>query len=210
VQRTELGFVHRFVPAPEHGSAVTLLMLHGTGGNEDDLLPLGKGLAPGAALLSPRGKVQEGGLSRFFRRFSEGVFDLADLRTRALELAEFVEAAARTYNRDAARIWAAGYSNGANIAAAMLLLRPDVLAGAVLLRAMVPLVPEPLPDLEGKRVWLSSGRRDPIAIPEQAEALAALLSACGATVTPHWTAGGHALQAGELDRARDWFSAAAR
>ncbi|HVX66775.1 MAG TPA: alpha/beta hydrolase [Bryobacteraceae bacterium] len=206
----QLGFIHRFVPAAESGPRPTLLLLHGTGGNEEDLLPLGSELYPGAALLSPRGKVLEQGMPRFFRRLSEGVFDLADLRARAHELADFLARAMAHYGLDPARVWAAGFSNGANIAAALLLLRPEALAGAVLLRAMVPLVPDPLPDLAGKQVWMSSGRRDPIAIPEQAEALSGMLRACGAGVTLNWVAGGHALQSAELEGARAWLSGAAR
>src|SRR3954466_207184 len=144
---TDLGFVHRF----ERGarpSLPPLLILHGTGGNEDDLLPLGKMIAPGAALLSPRGKVLEHGMPRFFRRLAEGVFDEEDLKLRARELAEFVRAAAAQYRFDAGRVTAVGYSNGANIASAMLLLAPGVLSRAVLFRAMVPLVPDPLPALD--------------------------------------------------------------
>ncbi len=142
------GFAHRFVPGTRIGAPVVLL-LHGTGGNEDDLLELGAALAPGAPLLSPRGKVLENGMPRFFRRLAEGVFDLDDLRFRANELADFVRDATHAYGVDQTPPVAAGFSNGANIAAAMLLLRPETLSGALLLRPMVPLVPDPLPDLAG-------------------------------------------------------------
>jgi phospholipase/carboxylesterase/glyoxalase family protein len=136
-----LEFVHRFIPARERERGLTLLLLHGTGGDETDLLPLGEALAPGAALLSPRGKVRENGMPRFFRRVSEGVFDLEDLRFRTHELADFVAEAAAAYGFDPTRVVAVGYSNGANIAASIVLLRPQTFAGAILFRPMVPLVP---------------------------------------------------------------------
>jgi phospholipase/carboxylesterase len=205
VHGEQLNFVHRFSPAEGDADGTTLLLLHGTGGNENDLAPLGRQLASGAALLSPRGKVLENGMPRFFRRLAEGVFDEQDVKFRAQELADFVSAAAARYSLDPARIDAVGYSNGANIAAAMLLLRPEVLAGGVLLRPMVPLVPDELPDLRGKRVFLSAGRRDPITGIEQPQALATMLSASGADVTLNWTGGGHELEAAELARAREWL-----
>lgn len=201
----QLSFVHRFFPAEGDADGTTLLLLHGTGGNEDDLAPLGRRLAPGAALLSPRGKVLENGMPRFFRRLAEGVFDEEDVKFRVQELADFVSAAAARYSLDPARFYAVGYSNGANIAAAMLLLRPEVLAGAALFRPMVPLVPGEVPDLRGKRVFLSAGRRDPITGLEHPQALAAMLSASGADVTLNWTAGGHELEAPELARAGEWL-----
>jgi predicted esterase len=201
-----LAFIHRFFQPEGAADGTTVLLLHGTGGSEDDLVALGRHLAPGAALLSPRGKVLENGMPRFFRRLAEGVFDEEDVKFRANELADFVSAAADRYSFDPARIYAAGYSNGANIAAAMMLLRPEVLAGAVLLRAMVPLVPEQPPDLRGKRIFLSAGRRDPIAGVEQPKQLAAMLSAAGADVTLNWTDAGHEIEAGELARVREWLA----
>ena len=137
-------FIHEFVPG---SSNRTLLLLHGTGGNEHDLIPLGRELDPNAALLSPRGKVLENGMPRFFRRLAEGVFDLEDLQKRTHELADFVAAAADRYDIGNKNIVAVGYSNGANIAASTLLLRPEILAGAILFRAMIPLEPEERPDL---------------------------------------------------------------
>src|SRR6516162_6371795 len=136
ISTTELSHPHRYVPATAPDKS-PILLLHGTGGDENDLLPLGRLVAPGAALLSPRGKVLEGGMPRFFRRLTEGVFDEEDVRRRALELSDFVAEARAAYG--IAAPFALGYSNGANIAAAVLPLRPDVLAGAILLRAMVPL-----------------------------------------------------------------------
>jgi phospholipase/carboxylesterase len=141
-----LSFIHRFEPGTDAGSP-PLILLHGTGGNEDDLIPLGRMVAPNSALLSPRGKVLEAGMPRFFRRLAEGVFDEADVRRRALELADFIGEAREAYG--IAAPFALGYSNGANTAAAVLLLLPNVLTGAILLRAMVPLSHQPQPHLRG-------------------------------------------------------------
>ena len=198
----DLGFVHRFTPGTRPG-VPPLLLLHGTGGNEDDLLPFGTALAPGAPLLSPRGNVLEHGMPRFFRRLAEGVFDLDDLRLRAAELADFVEAARRSYRLE--RPWAVGFSNGANIAAAVLLLRPRTLGGALLLRPMVPLVPDPLPDLSGVPVEIVAGRADPMVAPEQSEALADLLRKSGAKVHVDWLPGGHGVTRADLEIGTRWF-----
>ena len=203
----DLGFIHEFVHAPSVAPAGTLLLLHGTGGDENDLLPLGMMLDPSADLLSPRGKVLENGMPRFFRRLSEGVFDVPDLIARTHELADFIQAATDTYGLDAACITAVGFSNGANIAAALLLLRPGVLKAAVLLHAMVPLVPDTLPDLAGTRVFLGAGRQDPIAPPAETERLAALLRRAGADVTVHWQPGGHSLTREEAQAAAEWLAA---
>jgi predicted esterase len=199
----ELGFPHVFKPAQTAG-APTLLVLHGTGGDEQDMLPLG-GLAPGAALLSPRGKVLEHGMPRFFRRLAEGVFDLEDLKFRANELADFIGAAAARYGFDPARVIALGYSNGANIASAIMLLRPGVLRRGVLLRAMVPLEPEPLPSIDGTRVLISNGRMDPIVSPDETERLAKLLQRAGADVEVHWQPAGHQLMPGDFAVAKTWL-----
>src|ERR1700704_1175910 len=178
-----MDFIHRFIPAPSGSLSRTLLLLHGTGGDENDMIPLGRDLDPTAALLSPRGQVLENGMPRFFRRLAEGVFDQEDVIRRAHELSDFVGAAAARYEFDPKRVTAVGYSNGANIAAAILLLRPEVLAGAVLFRAMVPLVPPVLPSLAHARILLSSGKQDPIVPVENAERLAAMLRQAGAEVT---------------------------
>jgi phospholipase/carboxylesterase len=200
-----MDFIHRFIPAPE-GSPRTLLLLHGTGGDEDDMLPLGRQLDPTAALLSPRGNVLENGMPRFFRRLAEGVFDEEDVVRRAQELAEFVGAAAARYEFDLKHVTAVGYSNGANIAAAVLLLRPEALSAAILLRAMVPLVPPALPDLARRRVLLSSGERDPIVPKENASRLAAMLRDAGADVTLRFEPAGHALAQGDLEAAKQWLT----
>lgn len=199
-----LGFVHRFVPTRDE-SAPTLLLLHGTGGDENDLLPVGQMLDERAALLSPRGKVLEYGMPRFFRRLAEGVFDEEDLRERTHELAEFVEAAVKEYGIDPRRLFAVGFSNGANIAASLLLLRPGLLAGAVLLRAMTPFEPETAPDLSGTPVYLSAGRSDPIVPAENSERLAELLGESGAEVTLDWQPGGHGIGPEEIQAAQRWL-----
>jgi phospholipase/carboxylesterase/glyoxalase family protein len=199
----DLGFAHRFLPGSP--SLPVLLLLHGTGGDESDLLPLGEALLPGAPRLSPRGKVLENGMPRFFRRLAEGVFDLDDLRKRTDELADFVEAATEAYDLNGHRTIAVGLSNGANIAASMLLLRPGTLGGALLIRPMVPLVPETLPDLRGVSVQINAGQVDPLVPPPQSEALAQLLTDAGASVKLHWIAGGHALTREDLEAGREWF-----
>jgi phospholipase/carboxylesterase len=203
----ELSFIHRFEPG-NRPEAPPLLLLHGTGGDENDLLPLGQAIAPGAALLSPRGKVLENGMPRFFRRLAEGVFDEDDLRRRANELADFVDEARKRY--DLAAPIALGYSNGANIAAAMLLLRPDTLAGAMLLRAMVPLREVPKSDLKadlaGKPVLIVSGQSDPIIPPSNSAQLAALLKNAGASVQQRTLPVGHQLTQTDVFVAHKWIS----
>ncbi len=201
----DLGFVHRFVPAVDE-NAPTLLLLHGTGGDENDLLPIGRMLDERAALLSPRGKVLEHGMPRFFRRLAEGVFDEEDLVNRTHELGEFVKRAADEYGIDPRRLFAVGFSNGANIAASLLLLHPGLLAGAVLLRAMVPFDPEMIPDLAGTPVYLAAGRADHMVPAENTEQLASLLREAGAEVTLDWQPGGHGIGPEEIRAARDWLS----
>ncbi|HWK11259.1 MAG TPA: alpha/beta hydrolase [Vicinamibacterales bacterium] len=196
------GFVHVFKAGT---SGTTLLLLHGTGGDEHDLLPLADMLLPGAAVLSPRGQVLEHGMPRFFRRLAEGVFDEDDLRRRAGDLARFVDWAADRYQFDRRSIVAVGFSNGANIASAVMLLHPAALAGAILIRAMVPLTPDPLPSLSGTRVLISNGRADPLVAPEETERLAELLRAAGADVTLEWQPGGHQLTQADIRAARAWL-----
>lgn len=200
-----LDFVHRFVPAAEKQTATTLILLHGTGGDEDDLLSLGRTLAPGAALLGVRGKVSEDGALRFFRRLSTGVFDVPDLIFRTHELARFLETAAAEYELDRTRFVAVGYSNGANMAASLLLLEPSILAAAILFRAMVPLVPDVVPDLSNKSVLLQAGRHDPLIPASGSEQLAALLTQAGANVTVDWNDTGHGLVDAEIRRAQGWL-----
>ncbi len=179
-----------------------MLLLHGTGGNEDDLIELGQRLLPGAALLSPRGKVLENGMPRFFRRLAEGVFDLPDLKRRTNELAEFISAMRTEYKLETNKLIAVGYSNGANIAASLLLLHPRTLSGAALFRAMVPFQPAALPDLAGVPLFLSGGRRDPIVPAHNTLELAQMFQAANADVSLHWDGGGHQLGLGDMDAAR--------
>jgi phospholipase/carboxylesterase/glyoxalase family protein len=202
------SFVHRYLP-PADNSGETLLLLHGTGGDERDLLPLGSQLGGGAGLLSPRGKVLENGMPRFFRRLAMGVFDIEDLTYRSHELAEFVRAAAKHYGFDPGKVTALGYSNGANIAASLLLLHPRLLARAVLLRPMVPLTPDLLPDLRSVPVFIAGGRRDPIVRPEETAKLVELLRQAGAPVDLQWSPGGHELAEEELAQVKLWLSRAA-
>ena len=199
----ELAYIHRFEPGADP-TLPPVLLLHGTGGDETDLVPLGREIAPGAALLSPRGNVLEGDRPRFFRRFREGLFDEDDVRRRAGELANFVSEARRAYGLD--QPLALGYSNGANIAAAVLLLHPKALAGAILLRAMTPLTDLPSPDLSGVPVLILSGLNDPIAPRSSAEKLATALAAAGARVERDDLPAGHGLTEADLTRARAFYA----
>lgn len=199
-----MSYVHVWVP-PDSQDGRTLLLLHGTGADEHDLLPLGRALLPGAGILSPRGDVDEAGSARFFRRFAEGVFDLADVAFRAERLGDFVADCAHRYAFDPRRVVAVGFSNGANIAAATLFVRPHAIAEAVLFRAQVTFVPDPLPDLTGKRVLLASGRADSLIPTHEASELAAILRQCGADVDHAWADAGHRLTDDEVDLARDWL-----
>ena len=200
--RIQPDFLHEFL----HGnSSRTLLLLHGTGGNERDLIPLGHELDPNASLLSPRGKILENGMPRFFRRLAEGVFDLEDLKTRTNELADFVAAAVRHYKLDADCLVGVGYSNGANIAASMLLLRPEIMRAAILFRAMVPLVPEKMPELSSVHVWIGAGDQDPIIPPPETQGLVELLRRAGAEVTIRFFNAGHGLTNDDLTAAHGWL-----
>jgi phospholipase/carboxylesterase len=200
-----MDFTHRFIPAQEKPPRRVLLLLHGTGGNENDMIPLGRDLDPLAALLSLRGNVLENGMPRFFRRLAEGVFDEEDVIRRAHELADFVAAAARQYAFDPQRVIAVGYSNGANIAAAVLLLHPGVLTCAILFRAMVPLTPAVQPKLDGARVLICSGEQDPIVPVENVGRLVAMLREAGAEVALRFEEAGHQLVFAEIAAAKNWL-----
>lgn len=200
--RRQPDFIYEFVPGT---SDRTLLLLHGTGGSEHDLIPLGQELDPSAALLSPRGKILENGMPRFFRRLAEGVFDLEDLRMRTHELADFVITAAERYKIDISKIVAVGYSNGANIAASLLFLRPEILRAAILFRAMVPLVPDSLPDLSFVYIWIGAGDQDPIVPPSETQRLVGLLRRAGANVTIHFADATHGLTDTEVRTAKRWL-----
>jgi phospholipase/carboxylesterase len=201
----DLGFDHRYLPGADE-SDPTLLLLHGTGGNEEDLIPLGQELLPGAAILSPRGKVSEYGAPRFFRRLAEGVFDHEDLLFRTHELAAFVEAAAEEYGFDLSNIMAVGYSNGANVAASTILLHPGLLGAAVLFRAMVPFEPEATPDLSGMPIFMAAGRMDRMIPQDNTQRLADILTEAGAEVDLRWRNVGHPLTYEEVGEAREWVA----
>jgi phospholipase/carboxylesterase len=202
---SDLGLVHIFVPA-EKPASPTLLLLHGTGGDERDLLPLGRELWPGAALLGVRGNVLENGMPRFFRRFAEGVFDVEDLKSRTEELAQFIDAASELYEFSKKKLIAVGYSNGANMAASLILLHPHYLAGAVLFRAMVPFVPDLIRDFRHLSLFIGAGRLDPIVPSGQVEELAAIFESGAADVTISWRQGGHELGEDDVHAAKVWLS----
>jgi phospholipase/carboxylesterase len=204
---TDLDFIHRFIPPDSNAkeSELTLLLLHGTGGNEDDLIPLGKELAPNASILSVRGKVLENGMPRFFRRLEEGVFDIEDLKIRTDELAEFIVKSSSAYMFDSESLIAVGYSNGANIAASLLLRRPEILAGAILFRAMVPFIPTVMPDLSKKSIILLEGLYDPIVSKAEAESLLEIFTKTQSSVTLKWQNSGHNLTQEDIVAAKNWL-----
>lgn len=202
----DLGFIHVYEPGTGDAADTTLLLLHGTGGNETDLVPLGRMIAPGATLISPRGKILENGMPRFFKRLAEGVFDQEDLKVRTTELRDFISAAENEYGIEPGSMVAAGYSNGANIAASMLFSYPDAFNKAILFRAMVPFEMETLPDLSGKAVFISAGRQDPLIPADQTEVLATMLRDAGADVTLEWLAPGHGLVREDVERAKAWLA----
>jgi len=220
----QLNFKHRFIPSPpplqqhattsnfnqkqrtkDDNESLTFLLLHGTGGNEDDLISVGQMLSSSASLLSPRGKVLENGMPRFFKRLAEGVFDMEDLKFRTKELADFVKEASNTYSFNLNKTIAVGFSNGANIAASILLSYPETIKGAILFRAMVPFIPDSLPELSGKKVLLSAGTFDPIVSKSQIEGLLNILQKSGADVTLKWQQSGHNLTQKDIFNAKEWL-----
>lgn len=205
---TNLNFIHRFIPSSSSPGKEypTLLLLHGTGGNEDDLIQIGKMISPHASLLSPRGKVLEHGMPRFFRRLAEGVFDIKDLKFRTSELAKFIHDSSLKYSFDLNKTVAIGFSNGANIAASLLLLNPETINGAILFRAMKPFTPDNLPDLSNKQVLLSAGMMDPIVSKNDVENLFNLLQNSGANVTMKWQQSGHNINEKDVSDAKEWLS----
>ncbi len=201
----QLGYAHRFIASDNSSESSTLLLLHGTGGNEDDLVAFGQELDSNANILSPRGKVLENGMPRFFKRLSEGVFDLEDLKFRTKELAEFIEKASSGYNINSGRVMAVGYSNGANIAASLILLYPNILEGAILFRPVLPIEPETMPALSKKHVLIMAGLYDSTAPIYQPKKLSTLLEKAGASVTLHWQETGHGIEREEIEIAKEWL-----
>lgn len=186
-------------------SRPTILLLHGTGGNEQDLLPLAEIIDKEANVLSVRGNVSENGMPRFFKRLAEGVFDEEDLVFRTKELNEFLDEAAEKYGFDRNNITAVGYSNGANIASSLMFHYEDALKTAILHHPMVPRRGIELPDLSGKRVFIAAGTNDPICAPQESEELNELLANAGADVELHWENRGHQLTMSEVQAATAWY-----
>ena len=197
-------------PKDNKSETLTLLLLHGTGGNEDDLIQVGQMISPSASLLSPRGKVLENGMPRFFKRLAEGVFDLEDLKFRTRELADFVKDTSSIYGFDLNKTIAVGFSNGANIAASLLLSYPGTLMGAILFRAMVPFIPNSPLDLSDKKVLLSAGVYDPIVSESQTQSLYDILKKSRANVTLKWQQSGHNLTESDILDAKEWLSESIR
>jgi len=201
---TDLGFQHLFI---EGTDPRTLLLLHGTGGDENQLLELARQLAPESALLSPRGKVLEGGVvRRFFKRHGPRDLDVPDLIERTDEMARFIADARTAYGFESGRVVALGYSNGANIAVSLLLRRPEALAGAVLFRATLPFDPPSPPPLRGKRVLVLAGERDPYVPRDRYEALIRVLREGGADVATRLGPSGHELTMDDIEEARGWLA----
>jgi predicted esterase len=203
----DLELIHRYTTGEGPNASTTLLLLHGTGGDENDMVPLAQSLLPGAAVLSPRGAVRERGAPRFFARLAEGVFDLEDLALRTQQLMRFVNGAIARYGIDQKKLIAVGFSNGANIAASVLLTGPPLFSHAVLFRAMVPFEPRQPAKLNGTPVLLSSGEWDTIATPEQARRLQSLLTAAGANTTVNFFDSGHELTRDDIIGAAGWIAA---
>lgn len=199
----DLGFIHRFVPG-QNPAAAPLLLLHGSGGGEHDLIPLAERIAPGRTLLSPRGKVNEHGVTRFFRRSDDGAWDFDDLKRRTTELAGFVTRARAAYKLE--KPLALGYSNGANIAWSLLLNDPGLLRGAILLRAMLPNDPRPLPDLGGLPILLIAATHDELIPVQRAGLLAALLGEAGGDVTYEVLPAAHGLTGEDILLASEWLA----
>jgi phospholipase/carboxylesterase len=202
----DLGFIHRFLPAEDSANGETLVVLHGTGGDENDLIGIGQAIAPGAAILSPRGNVLENGAPRFFRRLAEGVFDPKEVRSRAEELARFIRAAVITYRLDPTRVFALGYSNGANVASTVMFVDPGILQGAILFRPMLVYEPTEKKDLSGSAVFISAGRMDPIVPTASVERLVKLFELAHAEVTLKWQLVGHNLVPSEVSEAVNWLA----
>jgi phospholipase/carboxylesterase len=213
IKSQNFGFTHIFINSfhdkeyDNNGSKkLTLVLLHGTGGNEEDLLFLGKEIESHASILSPRGKVLENGMPRFFRRLSEGVFDIEDLKNKTHELADFIQKCSLQYKFDLSQTIAVGFSNGANIATSMLFLRPEVIQGAILFRAMVPFIPDSLPNLLNKKILLSAGLQDPIVSRNETENLYRLFQKTNAITTLKWQPSSHNLIQEDILVAKSWIS----
>jgi predicted esterase len=202
----DIGFIHRFVPAEDKTAAETVLVLHGTGGDENDLVGIGQAIAPGAAILSPRGNVLENGAPRFFKRLAEGVFDPTEVKSRGQELSRFIRAAISKYGLNPERVFALGYSNGANIASTVMFIEPGLLRGAIMFRPMVVFEPGERPDLSAAGVFISAGRMDPIVPAKSVERLVELFEESRAEVALKWQLAGHNLLPSEVGEAAEWLA----
>jgi phospholipase/carboxylesterase len=200
------GYDYHYEPGTDPTQPV-LLLLHGTGGSETDLIPLARLIAPTASLVSPRGNVLENGMPRFFRRIAEGVFDLEDLRVRTQQMGQFIREAAQAHDFETSQVVALGFSNGANIATSVMLSDPSVLRHGILIRAMVPFEPKVNPDLRKSSALLSEGQTDPIVPRQNAERLAELLRGGGARVDLVWQQAGHAMVQGDVTAAQSYLGA---
>lgn len=217
IRSNDFGFHHIFINSTSYSSTnssdnketnkkLTLILFHGTGGKEEDLIFLGKELEPDASILSPRGKVLENGMPRFFKRLAEGVFDIEDLKFRTHQLADFIQKCSLHYKFDLKQTIAVGFSNGANIASSILLLCPNVIQTAILFRAMVPLIPNTLPDLSNKKILLSAGLNDPIISRTETENLYRLCQKANSNVTLKWQYSSHNLIQEDILIAKKWIS----
>ncbi len=204
IKEEENGMQHIFIEGKDV-HAPTLLLLHGTGGNERDLLPIAEMIAPEASILGVKGNVSENGMPRFFRRLAEGVFDEEDLIFRTNELNQFLDDMSVKYNFDRNKILAIGYSNGANIAASLMYHHEDALQGAILLHAMVPRRGVQIPDLKGTPVFIGAGVNDPLIPQAETKELADVLRVANANVTEHWGQAGHQLTREEIEEAKAWY-----
>lgn len=202
----QLNHIHRFIPSKDRLNDKTLILLHGTAGNEESLLPISEFILPNSSVLSPRGQVLENGMPRFFKRLSEGVFDQADLRLRTRELADFIKDAINIYNLKSNDIIAAGYSNGANIASSVIFTCPELISKAVLYHPMIPFIPESAPDIKHLSVLITAGTNDPIVSREETVNLQNLYREYGAEVEIFWHDMGHKLTREELDKTKTFLS----
>ncbi|MEA2552638.1 MAG: phospholipase/carboxylesterase, partial [Fimbriimonadaceae bacterium] len=194
--------IHRWLPGK---STRVLLALHGTGGDENDLIPLAQSIDPDASIISPRGRVNEDGANRFFRRFSEGVFDQEDMQRQTEGLADFLGKARDEYGFEFTDVVTLGFSNGANMGLSLLLRRPELLSGGIIFRGMVPFEAENV-DLSGKRVFLANGRDDPMVPIGNATKLGEMLKKAGADVEQLWIDGGHNLTQEDIAAAKSWLA----
>lgn len=201
----EPAFTHQFVPGT-HDEPTAFVLLHGTGGDENNLIPIGREVSPRSSLLSPRGKVIEDGKNRFFRRLPDGSYDREDLIERTDELSEFIQSAKHVYHLEDKKLFAMGFSNGANIAVATFLLKPNIFDGAILFRPIFPMRFDDTPDLKGKKILILAGKNDELTTQKNTEDLAWLLKGFGADVVLIWQDNGHAIVDQDIVDARKWLA----